>query len=279
MIATELFRKYDVDQNSALEIEQLTCVVLRMAERMAGGTVPDTTVLRAIKTVMAEVALHSRDGMVREEDLISCLDRVCPVFRSFQGQGNENRHPTNKRRAVDVVEELYDSFDLNEDKILMPDELFLLLRRVCDQSGHAINDVDCMELFRLLMEHAMLDKDDDELLDKEEVKDAFELVFMFYNQRKGWEPVERRQPAVATQRKLFDRNPLAKALLNLFDDLDEDRCGLAARLELKRGLGDFSDKSPDGSVEEFLKVVAGNASMLIEREDYAKWVGAWAARE
>ena len=38
-----------------------------------------------------------------------------------------------------------------QDSILMPDELFLLLRRACDHSGHDISDLECMELFRLLV--------------------------------------------------------------------------------------------------------------------------------
>ena len=36
------------------QIEQLTLVILRMAEKIAGRPLPDTTVLRAIKTVMSE---------------------------------------------------------------------------------------------------------------------------------------------------------------------------------------------------------------------------------
>jgi len=191
MIALEMFKKYDVDKNLELEIEQLTLVVLRMGERIAGRPVPDTTVLRAVKTVMSEVALKSADSVVTKEDLVGCLDRICPVFRSFDSPLNEasfEEKPAEKPSA-DVVEELYDQFDLNEDHILMPDELFLLLRRACDHSGFAISDVECMELFRLLMEHAMMDKNDDELLDKEEVKDAFDLIFRFYKQKSAvnWE--------------------------------------------------------------------------------------------
>ena len=74
-----------------------------------------------------------------------------------------------------------------------------------------------------MMEHAMLDKNDDDLLDKDEVKDAFDLVFRFYNQRKGYAaPKERTAPAPS-------RSRFKATLLNVYDRLDEDSCGLAAR--------------------------------------------------
>jgi len=255
MIALELFRKFDVDRNEVLEVEQLTLVLLRMGERIAGRPVPDTSVLRAVKTVMSEVALNSADSVVGREDLINCLDRVCPVFRSFKGQLDTESYQIESREAYEVVEDLYHIYDLNEDQILTPDEIFLLLRRACDCSAHKVGDIECMELFSLLMEHAMLDKDDDDLLDKEEVKDAFELVFKFYNQRKGYTAPKAR-PAAAANKSRFKAT-----LLNVYDRLDEDSCGLAARLELKRELTELYESE----IESFIVKVASSSSMLIDR--------------
>merc|ERR1719231_250965 len=99
--------------------------------------------------------------------LVGTLDRICPVFRSFRppmgfdATDMAQEKPAYKSSA-DVIKEKYDDFDLNEDAVLMPDELFLLLRRACDHSHHDISDDECMELFRLLMDHAMIDKNDDE---------------------------------------------------------------------------------------------------------------------
>ena len=115
----------------------------------------------------------------------------------------------------------------------------------------------------------MLDKNDDELLDKEEVKDAFELVFMFYNQHQGWEEVKKRPPPP----KPRDGQPLLK----LFDEIDEDSCGLAARLELKRSLQDLMLRVPE--VESFLALVSKNGNMLVEKDDYLGWVSTWVNRE
>jgi len=80
------------------------------------------------------------------------------------------------------VDELYADYDLNSDGILMPDEIALLTRRVADASGVEISDTQVMELFRLMMNHSMQDKDEDGVLSKQEVKTALNLVMDFYHE-------------------------------------------------------------------------------------------------
>jgi len=77
---------------------------------------------------------------------------------------------------------LYADYDLNSDGILMPDEIALLTRRVADASGVEISDTQVMELFRLMMNHSMQDKDEDGVLSKQEVKTALNLVMDFYHE-------------------------------------------------------------------------------------------------
>merc|ERR1712166_706676 len=84
--------------------------------------------------------------------------------------------------AGEVVDDLYADFDLNSDGILMPDEITLLLRRVADASGMDISDTQVIELFRLMMNHSMQDKDADGVLTKDEVKAAMVLVTDFYHE-------------------------------------------------------------------------------------------------
>ena len=81
-----------------------------------------------------------------------------------------------------MVDELYADYDLNSDGILMPDEIALLTRRVADASGVEISDTQVMELFRLMMNHSMQDKDEDGVLSKQEVKTALNLVMDFYHE-------------------------------------------------------------------------------------------------
>ena len=64
----------------------------------------------------------------------------------------------------------------------MPDEIALLTRRVADASGVEISDTQVMELFRLMMNHSMQDKDEDGVLSKQEVKTALNLVMDFYHE-------------------------------------------------------------------------------------------------
>lgn len=80
------------------------------------------------------------------------------------------------------MDELYADYDLNSDGILMPDEIALLTRRVADASGVEISDTQVMELFRLMMNHSMQDKDEDGVLSKQEVKTALNLVMDFYHE-------------------------------------------------------------------------------------------------
>jgi len=87
-----------------------------------------------------------------------------------------------KKGVSEVVDELYADYDLNSDGILMPDEIALLTRRVADASGVEISDTQVMELFRLMMNHSMQDKDEDGVLSKQEVKTALNLVMDFYHE-------------------------------------------------------------------------------------------------
>jgi len=156
-----------------------------MAERIAGSCVPDQTILRAAKTLVSDAA-RSGDGMIHRAELASGLDRICPVFRSFRsqltGMTNVGTEVVEKKGVSEVVDELYADYDLNSDGILMPDEIALLTRRVADASGVEISDTQVMELFRLMMNHSMQDKDEDGVLSKQEVKTALNLVMDFYHE-------------------------------------------------------------------------------------------------
>jgi len=184
-IALEFFHRFDIDNTGTLEIEEAVLLVMRMAERIAGSCVPDQTILRAAKTLVSDAA-RSGDGMIHRAELASGLDRICPVFRSFRsqltGMKNVGTEVVEKKGVSEVVDELYADYDLNSDGILMPDEIALLTRRVADASGVEISDTQVMELFRLMMNHSMQDKDEDGVLSKQEVKTALNLVMDFYHE-------------------------------------------------------------------------------------------------
>lgn len=184
-IALEFFSKFDVDQTGTLEIEEVVLLVMRIAERIAGQRVPDQTILRAAKTLLSDAA-KTGDGMIHRAELASGLDRICPVFRSFRSQFTGMKPlgvDSSEQKDVNrVVDELYADYDLNSDGILMPDEIALLTRRVADASGMEISDTQVMELFRLMMNHSMQDKDDDGVLSKDEVKSALNLVMDFFRE-------------------------------------------------------------------------------------------------
>jgi len=284
MTTLQFFKKYDIDGNGSLEIEQLTLVILRMAEKIAGRPVPDTTVLRAIKTVMSEVALNNGDNTVTRQDLIGCLDRICPVFRSFRspvgsGPSAAPQAKPIKKESTTVINELYDEFDLNEDSILMPDELFLLLRRACDHSGHDISDLECMELFRLLMDHAMVDKNDDELLDKQEVTDGFTLIFKFYNYKasQGWElenkglaqaPPGKGPPGKGPPGK--ERADMVGPLMEAFTAVDQEQADCAPRIALAQQVAGLGPSTAD--LAEQLKALE---MMIVDKDLYDTMVKTW----
>jgi hypothetical protein len=263
-----------------------------MAEKVANRPVPDTTVLRAIKSVMSEVAANSVTNTVTKQDLVSCLDRICPVFRSFKSAigtsaatFKEEAKPF-KDNAV-VIQELYDEFDLNEDQILMPDELFLLLRRACDHSGFQICDIECMELFRLVMEQSMLDKDGDELLDRPEVERAFDLVFRFYNQMKSGTapkppgkgppgkgpPMKGPPPAAEVTPDSLPAPERKVQLMDAFDLVDEDGAGIAPRLDLRKKVDSFIPQCAE--VQALSDAVRGVDAMILERDEYEEIVDKW----
>jgi len=182
-IALEYFRKFDVDNTGTLEVEECVLLVMRMAHQIAGRLVPDQTILRAVKTLLSDTSPD--DCALRREELANGLDRICPVFRSFRSQLSGLKAEINEnavKPVTQVVDDLYADFDLNSDGILMPDEITLLLRRVADASGMDISDTQVIELFRLMMNHSMQDKDADGVLTKDEVKAAMVLVTDFYHE-------------------------------------------------------------------------------------------------
>eukprot|EP00656_Telonema_subtile_P055055 TRINITY_DN8407_c0_g1_i1.p1 TRINITY_DN8407_c0_g1~~TRINITY_DN8407_c0_g1_i1.p1 ORF type:complete len:422 (-),score=103.64 TRINITY_DN8407_c0_g1_i1:79-1344(-) len=183
-IALEFFRKFDVDNTGTLEVEESVLLVMRMANQIAGRHVPDQTILRATKTLLSEAS--ASDGMIHKSELAAGLERICPVFRSFRSQLSGLKATETKETAVksveDVVEDSYADFDLNADGILMPDEITLLLRRVADHSGMQISDTQVIELFRLMMNHSMQDKDADGVLTKDEIKSALVMVMDFFHE-------------------------------------------------------------------------------------------------